>query len=211
MVRPAPVRSGLVAPTRAIRYDLAPSPAAPATTITGPSIDLIQTDTLTSLVGKACSHVAGAEFADRIELREAGPAGSVNRALSITTEPIQRWIYMGSALGEPGQVLWESGVWTVRFNVSVVTAGDGRLGSVHICRVDSVGVNKGTVASTTDLDIPLTIGVKTVTLSGIETAGADTDRIQIVLGMRKATAPAAAIEFRPNQVINTPILLKTAA
>lgn len=217
VLNPRLARHGLRAPLRAIRYSAVnANPAAtvepelPPEPVPGPAIALQQMDELArDLDNTACSGLPIGGQTENIGLSAVGVPGTVDLFFVVNTEAVRAHVFMETVLSEPNQELWDAGTWTVRVNVRGTVGNNARLRTCHICRVDQTGVNKGTVASTGDLNIACSFGVKEWTLEGIESHGLAADRIQVVLGFNR-TVGTVTVRIRPNQIVNTPILTRAA-
>jgi len=209
----APVQHGLAAPSQSIIYhaeqvvapSLVPEPA-PVEPVYGAAIVFQQTNSLTDhLNNVAGSGLLPGGQTENMMLVEGGTPGSVDLFFVVNTEAIRAHVFMETALNEPNEPLWQAGTWTMRFNVRGTVGNNARIRTCGIYRVDSVGVNKGLVAGTSDLNIACSFGLKTWSMSGVESNGLATDRIQVVIGLNR-TVGSVTVRIRPNQEVNTPIL-----
>ena len=207
MTSPVPVRSGLRASSRAIRYRRTPQRETPlAVTPTLVPIVFQQSDTVVDApLGSACSGLVLGAQRINVQLSEHGIPGSTARAFNVTTSAVRAHAFLRTVEGDPGKATWDAGQWVVRVRIFGELSGGAQIRRCYVCRTSRFGTSLATVASVLGLAINCTAGVKTITLSGVETTGDATDRVSVVLGMR-STLGTVTVRVLPDQLVDSPIL-----
>ena len=115
-----------------------------------------------------------------------------------------RGVHYQSKLGEPGEIAWPSGQWTIELNVTNSDA-DIIWTGVYICRVNSSCVSQATVGSLTGQSISLgTTGFKVMSVDGAGQTAATNDYIYVVLTFTNEGAGSQDFGFTPNGYLYLP-------
>ncbi len=163
-------------------------------------------------VAAGCGAVAGcapdalALAPQSLEATAGGTAGVSELTVTVAAGSIASAVMFQSASGEPGSRNWSAGDWVLRMRVTTANSRL-RLASAHICRFSAACGSLGTVGSLTGQNISLgTIGVKTMTVSGVPQAAGASDVAYIVLGIKNFDgAVNRSFGFVPDQEIDTPL------
>lgn len=152
----------------------------------------------------ACSGLSLGTGRSNRSMVESGTPGTSDKSFTVKTEAIKVHAMFETNIVAPNQPWWPAGTWTFRFNVTGHAGLSARIRRVFICRVNSSGVNLATVGSK-NVTIACSFGVKTVTVTGVETNGDADDRIYVVVGFDRIGGGNVVVKFRPNQNLDTPL------
>lgn len=171
------------------------------------AISYTQTDTTgdCSGTGAYCSGLSNSNGTSR-ECTDGGTAGStevtVNRTIPAQASDVA--CVMQFSLVVDGAVSWDSGTWTVRWNLTTANMFC-TWDSVHICRVNSSCTSQESLGSSSGLGISLSsTGVKSTTVSGSAATPSAGDLVQIVFGFSSSSMNDQIIGWTPDQNIDSP-------
>ncbi len=146
---------------------------------------------------------------DARQMSQFGTAGSGNYTVKINADGSEYVAIMfESAAGEPGKDTWESGTWTINFNVTTANSSVTWTGC-YICREQAacgslvlIGQNQAVNKSCG------TTGVKTTTVSGSAYGpNSVTDRVYVLLAFTGSGGVGTkTIAYKPDQTIVSPLV-----
>lgn len=142
-------------------------------------------------------------------LQRTGVAGSTPVTVTIPAGATEAaWFFETPGTG---LTRWPEGIFMVPIEVGPTTSTDIKLEEVYICRVNSAGVNQGTVASVTGLALDLSAaGIVYVQLEAASvTAASATDRLYVVCVFENTDGGSDHdIDLVPSQMIRTPLIIE---
>jgi hypothetical protein len=174
------------------------------------TISLQQTDTTTTQCSPSNDPTGLNQVSSPLmtEATQGGTAGS--SVHSITVGPnnlhgIQAAVYWQSNTNEPNLTSWQSGNWTVRFNI---TGSNSNLtwDSVYIYRMSSNCGTANLVASATGMGISMgSVQVLSKTLSGSSQSASASDTIYVILAIKNSQNTNQSFSYHSDQLIDTPL------
>lgn len=154
----------------------------------------------------SCSGGAvGTNTIDR-EMEDGATGGSTEVTADIGGSTSNLTLFFQStALNE---LVWESGTWTVRLNVTTGNM-DLSLEGIWICREDSSCSTVATIGSDTSMSTQLDAGTYSWNISGVATddtdGGSETDTVYIAMEVANSHMNARTLGITPDQTIDSPI------
>jgi hypothetical protein len=157
----------------------------------------------------ACSGRSAAQTTDNKQATQNGTAGTTSPTITLAANSSNvRGVHFESANNEPNLTSWPAGNWTVRINVTSPNTNITWT-ECYICRVNSSGVSQATVGSLTGQSLSLVSGVASMTISGSAQTANATDRVYILCVFSNSTGVQQSFNYKPNQLIDTPLTAAT--
>lgn len=164
-------------------------------------INYTQSDTSWSPSDGGCSGGTVGQAIPRT-CNDGGIAGSTPVSATVTASATEVNIFFKCIIA--ASTAWNSGTWTWRVNITTSNM-NLTLDSIYICRLNSSGVNQETIGSSTGLGVSLgSTGVKSGTISGIETTPVVGDFIAIFGIVVNGAMTNQAFSATPDQNIDSP-------
>jgi hypothetical protein len=176
------------------------------------AIQLQQSDS-TAIDGAiaACSTLTLGSGPVALQATQGGAAGSNSNTITVAGNASQvAYVFFETAANEPGLTSWQSGTYTMRLNLTAGNALQLTWDALYICRVSSSGVSQATIASATLMNIAMSLGVHSKSLTGSAQTASVGDRLYFVLGFSTNSGLALNFSFKADQLIDTPLVASSA-
>lgn len=137
-----------------------------------------------------------------------GTSGSTQQTRTVAagtgTVGSTRCVYFVCKLSVNSGVVWNSGTWTWRINITTANM-NLTITDVFICRVNSSNVSQATIGSTSGLSTSIgSTGVISGTISGSSQTPGVGDYVVLIIAFTNSSMSTQNFGVTPNQNIDTP-------